>query len=342
MSKILAVIIGLVAIAALGCGADDRYNGNGDTDTDTDTDGDSDVDSDSDSDSDTDTDTDTEQVCDEQNIPISNKTRVLILQDHSSSMAGGNWDIARNAIYSLLSTFADSSLEFGLVTLPDPTISGCYVDAPVVVDCGPDNETTISDALAGMTTVSMTPLYDALHNFVDPDYAPGCTGTTYPQYILLVADGEDSCSSMMVSDFVSLTSLLVEMGIKVIVIGFNAVWDSEQLNAIAANGGTAFTTYLIAENEPELVEALNTIGSAIIDCTWTIEDPVATADPDLVNFYFDDVLIPMDEDCSSGSGWRWANDEHTQVEFCPDSCDQIKNNEVDMITAKFGCDTVIE
>jgi hypothetical protein len=61
-----------------------------------------------------------------------------------------------------------------------------------------------------------------------------------------------------------------------------------------------------------------------------------------VNFYFDGVLIPMDADCSSGSGWRWANDDHTQVEFCPDSCQQIKDAEVEMITATFGCDTVIE
>ena len=85
-----------------------------------------------------------------------------------------------------------------------------------------------------------------------------------------------------------------------------------------------------------------TIGTTIVSCIFNIDDPDVTADPDLVNFYFDDLLIPMDDDCSSGSGWRWANDEHTQVEFCPDSCDQIKNNEVDMITAKFGCATVIE
>jgi hypothetical protein len=215
------------------------------------------------------------------------------------------------------------------------------VSAPVVIDCGPGTEDDITSALTGMTTVSTTPLYDALDMFVDPDYAPGCTATEYDQYILLVADGEDSCSSPLVSEFVNLTSLLVEMGVKVIVVGFNVVWVAETLNAIAANGGTEFTTYLNASDEAELNEALATIGATIVSCVYTIEEPDASANPELVNFYFDGELIPMDDDCSSGTGWRWANEEHTQVEFCPDSCALIADGDVDMITATFGCDTVI-
>ena len=353
MSNILKTCWVVIAVVMLSCGVEgDGYDGTGtdtDADTDADTDGDTDIDSDTDGDSDTDADTDTDtdsdtgDVCDEQDIVISkDPARVLILQDHSSSMAGGNWDIARNAIYSLLTTFADTSLEFGLDTFPDATVSGCFVDAPVVIDCGPDTETDIAAALAGMTTVSMTPLYDALNNFVDPDYAPGCTSTEYNKYILLVADGEDSCSAPPVTDFVNLTSLLVELDIKVIVVGFNVVWVADTLNAIAANGGTTFTTYLNASDEPTLTAALNTIGTSIIDCVFTIETPDASANPELVNFYFDDEPLYMDDDCSSGSGWRWANDDHTQVEFCPDSCQQIKDDLVDVITATFGCDTIIE
>jgi hypothetical protein len=349
MSSIVRMLSILMAIALFGCGVepDQDDDDNPGTDTDTDTDGDSDTDADSDADTDSDSDgdsgPDTDDICDEQNIEITkDPAQVLILQDHSSSMAGGNWDIARNAIYSLLTTFEDTSLEFGLDTFPDPTVSGCYVDAPVVIDCGPDTETAIADALEGMTTVSMTPLYDALNNFTDPDYAPGCTATPYNKYILLIADGEDSCSSPSVSDFVSLTSLLVELDIKVIVVGFNVVYVAETLNAIAANGGTTFTTYLNASDEPTLTAALATIGTSIIDCVFTIDEPDASANPDLVNFYFDGELLYMDEDCSSGSGWRWVNDEHTQVEFCADSCQEIKDDLVDTITATFGCETIIE
>jgi hypothetical protein len=182
-----------------------------------------------------------------------------------------------------------------------------------------------------------------MYNFVDPDYAPGCTAVPNDKYILLIADGEEYCqTALQISDFVSLTSLLVELGVKVIVVGFDVVVDSAQLNAIAANGGTEFTTYLNASDEPTLDAALMTIGSSIVSCIFNIDEPDASANPNLVNFYFDDVLIPMDADCSSGSGWRWANDDHTQVEFCPDSCDLIANGDVAEITATFGCDTVIE
>ena len=57
-----------------------------------------DPETDPETDPDTDTDTETEP-CEELGIPIYNDpARVLILQDHSSSMAGDNWDIARGAI----------------------------------------------------------------------------------------------------------------------------------------------------------------------------------------------------------------------------------------------------
>ena len=304
----------------------------------------SDTDADSDSDSDSDSESDSEsEICDEQLIPIYNEaTRMMILVDHSSSMAGGNWDIARDAIYDLMDTFAGTSLEFGLDVLPDADIGECSVSAPVVVDCGPDTEDAIAGELAGMTTLVSTPLYDALENFADPDYAPGCTTTEYEQYILLIADGEDSCGGPEVEAFGDLASVLADMGIGTMVVGFNIVMSSEQLNVIAANGGTDFTTYLMADDAPSLNAALKTVATTIYSCTISIASAVASANPGLVNFYFDDELVAMDADCASGSGWRWKNDEHTKVEFCPDSCELIGNGEVDEITATFGCDTVSE
>jgi len=338
MSKISIMLALWMAIAAFGCGAEDSRDdhGSGDSGTDTDADGDADGDTDGDSDGDTD------QVCDEQNILISqDESRVLLLMDHSSSMAGGNWDIARNAVYILLETFDGSTLQFGLDTLPDPSGAACAVSEPIAVDCGPDTTTDISDSLAGMSTFYSTPLWAALNSYTSPTYAPGCAEDGYNHYIILIADGEDSCGGTT-DQITNTTIALVGLGINVIVIGFNVNVSSEQLNNIAANGGTTFTTYLNANDESSLVAALNTIGTSLVSCVFSIDTPDASANPDLVNFYFDGELIYMDADCSSGSGWRWANDDHTQVEFCPDTCQQIKDDEVEMITATFGCDTVIE
>jgi hypothetical protein len=338
LTSFLEAVIGLLPFLLLpigGCWMSAGWGGPGNG---------TDTDSDSDTDSDTVTDWESEtEGCDEQDIPVYNDpARVLILQDHSSSMAGGNWDIARNAIYNLLATFADTSLEFGLDALPDADVGDCQASAPVIIDCGPDTEGGIHAALADMSTFVSTPLYDALHNFLNPEYAPGCTDTEYSKHILLVADGEESCSAATTDDFIELTNDLVSAGIKVIVVGFNVNMSSEQLDAIAAHGGTEFTTYLNATDAPSLNAALDTIATSIDSCVFSIDAPEASASPGLVNFYFDGEVAPMDEDCSSDSGWRWADEDHTQVEFCPDSCEQLKNGTVGELSAKFGCPTVSE
>jgi hypothetical protein len=257
-------------------------------------------------------------------------------------MSGSKWDIARNAIYNLMETFAVTSLEFGLDVLPDPTGYSCEVFAPVVIDSGPGTEAGIAAALAAMVTTSSTPIYDAMDAFVDPDYAPGLATNTYDKYLVLVTDGMDTCTSLGVSYFIDLTNLLVAMGIKVIVVGFAFDSDPAQLDAIASNGGTEFTTYIDAADEPALNAAFTAIGTSIINCVFDIDAPDASANPDLVNFYFDEDLIPMDADCSSGSGWHWLDVEHTQVEFCPDTCELLASGEVAEIRATFGCDTIIE
>jgi len=347
MIDMLRALAFVVSIGLLGCGVGgDGAGGGPDADTDTDTDADTDADTDTDTDTDADSDGDTDsgtQVCDEQEIPIWNDpVRVMILIDHSGTMSGGKWNIARNAIYTLMETFAVTSLEFGLDVLPDVANYDCGVSAPVVIDSGPDTEDDITAALEAMTTTSTTPIYDAMDAFIDPDYAPGLTATAYDKYLVLVTDGMDTCTSVGVSDFINLTSLLVEMGIKVIVVGFAFETDPAQLDAIAANGGTEFTTYINAGDEPALNAAFTTIGSSIINCVFNIDEPDASANPDLVNFYFDEELIPMDDDCSSGAGWHWVDAGHTQVEFCPDTCALLASGDVEQIKATFGCDTIIE
>jgi hypothetical protein len=133
----------------------------------------------------------------------------------------------------------------------------------------------------------------------------------------------------------------VELGIRVIVVGFNVNIDSGQLEAIASHGGTEFTSYLNASDEASLNAALDTIADSIDSCFFTIDWPEASAHPDLVNFYFDGVVVPMDEDCSSGFGWRWTDEEHVQVEFCETSCELLEGGLVDELRATFGCDTVV-
>ena len=108
------------------------------------------------------------------------------------------------------------------------------------------------------------------------------------------------------------------------------------------HGGTEFTDYLIAEDEASLEAALNSIANTVYSCVFDIDEPDASANPDLVNFYFEGEIVYYVDDCSQGDGWTWHNDEHTKVEFCGAACDMLKDGLVDVITATFGCDTIVE
>lgn len=288
----------------------------------------------------TETGTGTDTECDESAIPVYNDpAHVLILLDHSSSMEGTNWNVARAAINDLVSTFADGSVWFGLDTLPDPDGAYCGVSAPVAVDCGPGTEGAISDALAGLSTCVSTPLYAALEQLTGPEYAPGCLETDEARYVLLVADGEDSCSSPTAGEFAALTAELVEAGVRVIVVGFNVNMDSAQLEAIASNGGAGFDTYLNASDGPSLEAALDEVADAIGSCFFTLGSAAALAEPGLVNLYAGGDVVPLDEDCSSGWGWRWVDPEEGRIEFCADACALVEELGADGLAATFGCET---
>ncbi|MBI5503071.1 MAG: hypothetical protein HY907_22690, partial [Deltaproteobacteria bacterium] len=92
-----------------------------------------------------------------------------------------------------------------------------------------------------------------------------------------------------------------------------------------------------------LAAALESIASSVITCDYVLDDPGPSADPDQVNFYLDDVVVPMDEGCTedTGDGWHWLDPEHTTVEFCGDYCARIRAGTIGTISATFGCPTIL-
>ena len=78
----------------------------------------------------------------------------------------------------------------------------------------------------------------------------------------------------------------------------------------------------------------------IIKCAFKVENIDVTADPNLVNMYFDDTLIRYDQDCANGSGWTWTSDSYDELKFCQEACDLVNSGQVDNVHATFGCATV--
>jgi hypothetical protein len=114
------------------------------------------------------------------------------------------------------------------------------------------------------------------------------------------------------------------------------------MDNIAAAGGTG--AYYPAEDATQLQEALAEIAASSLTCTFDVDweslDESVSDDPSLVNLYADGFLVPYSEDCSNPDGWHWL-DEDT-IEMCEGLCDDYKTAVISIITATFGCDSVVE
>ncbi len=129
------------------------------------------------------------------------------------------------------------------------------------------------------------------------------------------------------------------MNIKTIVIGFGADAYPEQLDAIAAQGGTEFTSYIDASNEAALDAAMqSTTGTIAIGCSFDIgEQDTDEVDLDLVNLRFDGEPIPRDDDCAAGQGWKWRDSSRTTIELCDEACNTLKSGSVSAVTGEIAC-----
>ncbi len=306
---------------------------------------------------DTQPDVPTEPVCSEQifrveYIPV----KLMILLDMSGSMVlpADKYPIAVDAITGMLDHFSGKFL-FGFDTYPDRfEPESCTVDNPIWFDCAPGNEADVAAWLEANAPAMATadPLLLLMRKFLDdPDYAPRFTSAGAPgdAYLVIVADGDDTCGPEAVVDWevtweaeLSETARsLNEAGIKTIVVGYTENADGATLDGIARNGGTPFDTHIPAMDQDALVTALDTIAGTIVGCNFEIADPGPSADPNKVNFYMDDDVVPFDNGCEFGIGWTWVDEEHTTVQFCDQSCGQLKTGDIDNVTAKFGCPAVV-
>jgi hypothetical protein len=350
------VYAALALLLAVGCDDGGRKSGDG-TDTDVDTDTDADTDTDTDADTDTDTDTG-DPICEElqfelEHAPVS----LMILQDVSGSMFPGNWEEALPALTNVIDLWTDSQIRFGLDFFPDgsdatPPYWNCGYTNPVKVDCLSGSEDAIAFELESFSAIDgLTPLACGMYNFTSPLYAPACMADDVESFLLVVSDGADTCDpcggySGSAEDLGDLSAALFDLGVQTFVIGFGDGAPVAELNAIAENGGLdpPFDEYIPASDQASLEDALNDVASSVVNCIYdiVIQNEVNF---DEVNFFFvyedsSEGVVPYDEDCGAGVGWQWLGDDHAQIEFCEDACDELQAGEVVEIRGEFGCPQV--
>jgi hypothetical protein len=364
----LLVVITALALASCGGGSPAIDDG-GTNGSDTDTDGDTDADTDSDSDADTDTDTN----CGESDFEIAGTTvDMLILLDRSNSMCNQDlWDDVTDAITDITSQMS-AQVNFGLMLFP--TLS--CTNSPVYNQCGsPSGANVPFDAadpagdiadLLGPNDVSCcggTPTataLDAAETYLNS------VSDGLQKYVLLATDGAPACNPTLNGstctcvttpsncdqpgmnlnclddlDTYAAAAALNSAGYPVYVIGVGASLDwATVMDEIALQGGT--TAYYEAADTSAFVSTLQTIVGDVVSCEFDIDwsdlPDEASQDPNLVNFYGDGGLIPYDEDCEDGSGWHWIDSD--TVEFCEESCADLKSGTWETVTATFGCESI--
>lgn len=356
--------------------------GRSDADADSDSDADSDADGDADDDDDYDIDDDEVYesgqsgvtgeidvgiICDEPSVSMERTPgRLMILQDISMSMFDDEddpslpikWDQAKAALSKVLNKYSGKGVAYGFDLFPDGSTdpmggTRCGVSNKVVIDTALGQEKKIVNEFDELHVAGATPIFLAMQNFLDPNYAPLFSGPGSARILLIVTDGEDNCGkegkepSFTASEnaFIDLTrSLRKDHGINTVVVGFGegvtGGTNEKKLNAIARNGGTDFKEMIKADSQKALQEALGRVTGLIVNCVFQIPSS-DDADPEKVNFYFDDNIVPQNYNCESGNkGWTWTNDKFNEVLFCDESCRQLQK-EVKTISAKFGCKTKV-
>jgi hypothetical protein len=109
------------------------------------------------------------------------------------------------------------------------------------------------------------------------------------------------------------------------------------LGRLAVAGNTArpgATPYYAVSDTNELSDALRSIGARVaISCDLPLTE--APPDPDLVNVYFDQQVVPKGD----SDGWRYRGEKI--IQFQGDACAQLSSGDVLNVQVLSGCPTVV-
>ena len=284
-------------------------------------------------------------------------TRVVILEDRSLSMNNNNkWQLAKDAIQSMVTKF-EREIAFGLDLFSvnagtpafNPIAGMCRVGQSVLLDVDLSNANRILQILNNHSPGNATPLLLAIQNFTKPEYAPTFMDGLAQSYLVIISDGMDTCGANGVFNEAAganaqqlatvAENLKNNQGVKTIVIGFGEGADPEQLDAIAAAGGTRFKEHFNAADGEELAKALQTIAqTVVVSCEFNLGDiDRSQLNLDLVNVSFDGVAVPRDDDCAKGTGWTWMDNEKTSIQFCNKACKKLESESVDEVKLQIAC-----
>ncbi len=273
-------------------------------------------------------------------------SNVLFVLDKSGSMSMEMWDHDSNpqtplvtrwtSLYQVVDfvvTEFDETINFGAKLFPKYDAGSyinegaCDVDPGIEVPIGEMNAQDVLDGIPGedFEVLGGTPVYSGLVeaysylNSLDDDIQ---------RAVILVADGEISCSESELDAMVEVEKAWSQEGIGTYVVGIDASAGTEaQLNLYAEVGGKPnpdggpilfYQTF----NQDDLKEAMQKIVYDTISCVLPV-DPIPNQ-PELFEVWINDGLIPEVEDCDDENGWVWVKPDNSVIELCGTACMDFK------------------
>jgi hypothetical protein len=278
-------------------------------------------------------------------------------------------ELSRSLLYVL--PREDARISFGLTTFPIANASlipggnGCT--PPSHIDLAPayHNGAAILRVLGAYGPNGGTPTYEALQ--LAAQYFASEPDSISRRYLVLTTDGGPNCNAALspagcrcsgpsiacnasmnpaanlecLDDgrVVSLIRTLSTMGVHTFVVGLPGTESfSDVLNAMAVAGGEARAgspRYFDAASTSDLIAAMNTITSALADCTFQLDLP--PPDPMMVDVRLGGVRIPFDP--TNRNGWDWLpGSMSTTIEFYGPACDEVRAASGGaQLVAAFGC-----
>jgi hypothetical protein len=241
--------------------------------------------------------------------------------------APDKWTVAGDAMDSILTSHGPK-VRFGLVTFSSDGSCGA---GNVRVDIADDNEASIRSTVGATSPRGSTPIRSTLQNLVGH---PGLQDTTRPNYVLLVTDGQETCSDR---DPATAARNLFQQtpSVKTFAVGFGGGVDVGELNDIASEGGTAragATKYYQADNAAELAAALDSILGSVLSCSYQLDQ--APADLGQLYVYADG--DPVARDPSQAEGWDYDSASGT-LTFYGQICQDLQAGTVTDLAIVYGC-----
>lgn len=240
----------------------------------------------------------------------------------------GRWDPSRAALINITAKLTQK-IRFGLMTFPGSSAQECgegTLDIPIELN----NAAQIGSFLNACDTIQTTPTPGALTAALEvlENTQPPIDGNGGPQYVLLVTDGQPTCSASgerddeaAVQDSYAGIDALREAGFPTYVIGYDTQSDAELatvLDEMAKRGGTGDTMHRSVEDEASLAKTLESIAGNTLSCRFTLDE--APKDPTFVRVEVDGAPVNYNDP----NGWKLDTDGKTIV-LQGTACQTIQN-----------------